>query len=574
MEKEIWADVENFSNYEISSLGKVRNKNTGLILSPGLGGAGYLTVSLYKNGKATTKNIHELVAKAFLGAKPDGMIVNHRNGDKSKNEVSNLEYTTYRGNLLHAYEYGLNRHKKSVRIVETGEIFDSQIRCAEAINGDAANISNCLNGKLKSHKGFHFERVDTGTTTDANPFLYPHQAQAVERMFNGCILNGGVGSGKSRTGLYYYFAQHGGSKKLDSDYTPMTNPRDLYIITTAKKRNDCEWELELAHYLMSTNPDANYYKNKVVVDSWQNIKKYADVKDSFFIFDEDKVTGNGVWVKTFLKITKANRWVILSATSGDCWEDYIPVFIANGFYRNRTEFSNEHLIYSRYAKFPKVEGYRGEGRLIRLRNKLLIDMDFDRHTIPHHEDVYVSYDISKYRDAMRTRWDPYKDAPMQQASDLCNVLRRIVNEDESRQVALLELFEEHPKMIVFYNHNYERDILLNLYYGEGVEVAEYSGHAHQKIPDSEKWVYLCQYTAGCEGFNCILTDTIVFYSQNYSYKVMTQAAGRIDRLNSPYIHLWYFHLKSRSGIDLAISKALSKKKNFNEGKFAGKRFER
>ena len=194
-------------------------------------------------------------------------------------------------------------------------------------------------------------------------------------------------------------------------------------------------------------------------------------------------------------------------------------------------------------------------------------MDFKRHTIPHHEDIYVRYDIPMYKEAMKTRWDPYKNEPMKQASELCYVLRRIVNSDESRQIALLELYEKHPRMLVFYSFDYERDILLNLYYGEDVEIAEYSGHAHQPIPSGDKWIYIVNYTAGCEGFNCIKTDTIVFYSQSYSYKTMLQAAGRIDRLNTPYTDLYYYHIKSRSGIDLAISKALTQKKNFNEGRW-------
>lgn len=395
--------------------------------------------------------------------------------------------------------------------------------------------------------------------------LYPHQLKAVDKMFDGCILNGGVGSGKSLTGLYYYFKEHGG--RLVPEFIPMKDPCDLYIITTAKKRNDKEWEGELAHYLMSTNPEVSYYKHKVIVDSWQNIQKYVDVRNAFFIFDEDHLTGGGAWVKAFYKIAKANRWIVLSASPGDKWEEYIPVFVANGFYRNKSEFVREHLVYARYSKYPKVERYLNETRLVRLRNKILIDMDFQRHTIPHHEDVYCQYDISKYKEVMRSRWDPFKNEPIQQASGLCYILRQIVNSDESRQVAFLQLFEEHPRMIVFYNFNYERDILLNLYYGEDVEIAEYSGHAHQPVPDSEKWVYLVQYTAGCEGFNCIKTDTIVFYSQNYSYKTMIQAAGRIDRLNTPYQHLHYFHLKSRSGIDLAISRALKNKKTFNESRF-------
>ena len=307
----------------------------------------------------------------------------------------------------------------------------------------------------------------------------------------------------------------------------------------------------------------------MIVDSWNNIKKYIDVKDAFFIFDEQRVVGSGSWVKSFLKITKQNDWILLSATPGDTWSDYIPVFIANGFYRNKTEFIREHIVYNPRVKFPKVDRYLNTGRLIRLRNRILIDMDFKRDTIPHHEDIYVKYDVSKYRDAGRLRWDPFKQEPIKDAGGLCYVWRRIVNSDQSRQVALLELFEDHPKMIIFYNFDYELDILRSIFNEiDGVQVAEWNGHKHQPIPDgATSWVYLVQYTAGNEGWNCIATDTIVFYSQNYSYKVMTQAAGRIDRLNTPYRDLYYYHLKSRSGIDLAISKALSQKKNFNEGRF-------
>lgn len=397
------------------------------------------------------------------------------------------------------------------------------------------------------------------------PFLYDYQMDAVDRITNGCILNGGVGSGKSRTGLYYYFKEQNGS--INPDYIPMKNPKDLYIITTAMKRDKLEWDGELANFRLSTNQELNYYKNRVVIDSWNNIKKYSDIVDAFFIFDEDRVTGYGAWVKSFLKISKHNNWIILSATPGDTWQDYIPVFIANGFYKNKTEFAREHIVYSRFTKYPKIDRYIGTGKLIRLRNQILVNMDFERHTIQHHEDIYVQYDISKYKDAIRTRWDPFRDQPIQQASDLCYILRRIVNSDESRQIKLLELLEDIPRAIIFYNFDYERDILLNLGYEEGTEIAEWTGHAHQEIPRSDKFVYLVQYAAGCEGWNYIGTDTIIFYSQSYSYKVMAQAAGRIDRLNSPYKHLYYYHLKSRSGIDLAISKALETKKIFNETKF-------
>lgn len=402
--------------------------------------------------------------------------------------------------------------------------------------------------------------------------LYDYQIDAVNRMKNGCILCGGVGSGKSRTSLAYYYKQQGG-RLGTKNYVDMKNPRDLYIITTARKRDTKEWEGELVPFLLTTNPEVAYYKNKVVIDSWNNIGKYRDVHGAFFIFDEQRVVGSGAWVKAFLNIARKNKWILLSATPGDTWSDYIPVFVANGFYKNKTEFIREHVIYSRFTKYPKIDRFINTGRLVRLRNDILVTMDFKRQTVAHHEDVYCKYDIAKYKDVSKLRWDPYKNEPIINAAGLCYVWRKIVNTDDSRQVALLELFEKHPKMIIFYNFNYELDILKEVFGNVACEIAEWNGHVHQPIPNGKSWVYLVQYTAGAEGWNCITTDTIVFFSQNYSYKVMQQAAGRIDRLNTRFIDLYYYHLKSRSGIDLAISRALSQKRNFNEGKYAGSRFD-
>ena len=375
--------------------------------------------------------------------------------------------------------------------------------------------------------------------------LYDYQQDAVDRLKNGSILCGGVGSGKSRTSLAYYYK--------------VARTKDLYIITTARKRDTKEWENEVEPFDL---------KRKVTIDSWNNIGKYKDVIGAFFIFDEQRVVGYGAWVKSFLKITRVNEWILLSATPGDTWQDYIPVFIANGFYRNKTEFAREHIIYSRFSKYPKIDRYVNEGKLLRLRRQILVTMDFKRKTVSHHEDVYVSYDIPLYKDVTRSRWDPYKNEPIPDASGLCYVWRKIVNTSEARQLALLEIFEKHPKLIVFYNFNYELDILKEMFGAyAGVQVAEWNGHKHESIPTGPSWVYLVQYTAGAEGWNCITTDTIVFYSQNYSYKIRQQAAGRIDRLNTPYTDLYYYHLKSRSGIDLAISKALKEKKKFNESKY-------
>lgn len=401
--------------------------------------------------------------------------------------------------------------------------------------------------------------------------LRDYQIDAVKNMKNGCILNGGVGSGKSLTSLSYYYLKNSGDEKFlkGGKYVPMSDPpKDLYIITTARKRDTLEWEGELAPFLLSVHDDKNIYSNKVVIDSWNNIQKYKDVKNSFFIFDEQRVVGSGAWVKAFLKIAKFNEWILLSATPGDTWMDYIPVFLANGFYKNKTEFIREHVVYSRFCKFPKVDRYINTGRLLRFRREILIDMDFKRETVQHHEDIYVKYDVKMYKDIMKRRWDIWKDEPITNASGLCYALRKVVNTHQSRLDVLLDIFSRHNKIIVFYNFDYELEILKDIYYGRDVKVAEWNGHKHENIPKSKKWVYLVQYTAGAEGWNCIETDTIVFFSQNYSYKIMHQSAGRIDRLNTPFKHLYFYHLKTHSGIDLAISRAIKSKKKFNEKAFA------
>lgn len=403
--------------------------------------------------------------------------------------------------------------------------------------------------------------------------LYPHQLEAVRKLRDGCILCGGVGSGKSRTSLAYYFTTEGGKildngKELRHEGLKM---RDLYIITTAQKRDKHEWEEEMTHFLLwgikGGDHIASFWGNDVVVDSWNNIGKYVDVKDAFFIFDEQRVIGRGVWVKSFLKIVKSNRWILLSATPGDCWSDYIPVFIANGFYKNRTEFNQEHCVYNRFSKYPKVDRYINTGRLIRLRDRILVDMPVEKTALSHHEVVPVLYDRLAVKEFIKTRWNPYESEPIENAAQFSYVFRRIVNSDPSRVIAVRELAVKAGRAIIFYNYDYELEILKGIEYGQEVAVAEWNGHKHQEIPDTKKWIYLVQYTAGCEGWNCIKTNTIIFFSQNYSYRVMIQASGRIDRLNTPYTDLYYYHLKSTAPIDLSIDRAVKAKKKFNEGRF-------
>ena len=394
--------------------------------------------------------------------------------------------------------------------------------------------------------------------------LYDYQLEAINQMKNGCILCGGVGSGKSRTALGYYYKKNGGDI-YGNDHTSDSGitMKDLYIITTARKRDSHDWETDMLPFCLSPDPKNDIHNHIVVIDSWNNIQKYKDIYGSFFIFDEQRVVGSGVWVKSFLKIAKHNDWILLSATPGDTWSDYIPVFIANGFFKNRTHFYNEHVIFSRFTTFPKIERYYNEGRLIKYRNFLLVDMNFKRHTKRHYEIVECNYDIPLYKSLTKNRWDPFENVPIENGSKLYHLQTRVSNSSEDRQAKLIEILESHQKVIIFYNYDYELDILRTVLKANNVPFSEWNGHKHEEILSGEKWAYLVQYSSGNEAWNCIETDTIIFYSQNPSYKVLEQASGRIDRLNTPFTDLYYYRLKSNSPIDIRINMALKNKKNFN-----------
>ena len=399
--------------------------------------------------------------------------------------------------------------------------------------------------------------------------LYEHQKKAVEQLKNGNILVGGVGSGKSRTALAYYFVKVCGGEinELRQDLPTMKEPRDLYIITTARKRDTLEWEKECLLFGISSKKECNISGVKVIIDSWNNIKNYVGRKHAFFIFDEQRVVGSGMWVKSFLKITQSNEWVLLSATPGDTWMDYIPVFVANKFYKNTTEFKRRHVVYSRYSKFPKVERYMEISRLIKLRDSLIVNMHYQKKTIVHNESIVVGYDLEQFNSVAIKRWNIYEHKPIRDISEYCFLARKVVNSDPRRLDAVCLLFQKHPKIIVFYNFNYERAMLLSLRDKLKVPITEWNGFNHEPIPNTESWIYIVQYAAGAEGWNCIETDTIIFYSQSYSYKATIQAGGRIDRINSPFTDLYYYYLRSTSTIDLAIKKAFEAKKDFNEKRF-------
>lgn len=365
--------------------------------------------------------------------------------------------------------------------------------------------------------------------------LMPHQKDAVMKMKNGCILKGGTGTGKTITALSYY---------KDAE-----NPERLIVITTAKKRDSGDWQAEGRE--LAVFPEVN---------SWNNLADYEDVEGAFFIFDEQRVVGSGVWVQAFLKIAKKNKWVLLSATPGDTWLDYIPVFIANGFYKNRTEFCREHVVFSRFAKYAKVERFLGTTKLARLLNSILVEMPYERKTKRETIEVFVEYDRSLFDTVWRRRWNYIEQRPIQSVAELFSLMRKVVNSDPSRLDRIKDLLIEHPRLIIFYNFDYELEILRTL----TVKMAEWNGHKHEEIPDSDEWVYLVQYQAGAEGWNCISTDTMLFYSATYSFRQYEQAKGRIDRLNTPYVDLRYYTFRSGSVIDLAIFRALSEKRNFNE----------
>ena len=392
--------------------------------------------------------------------------------------------------------------------------------------------------------------------------LYSHQQKAIEELHSGAILCGDVGTGKSITALAYYYIKECGGKINTAN--PLKNPKDIYIITTARKRDTFEWDKECSLFLLSTKRNLSICNVLVTIDSWNNINKYVDIENAFFIFDEQRVVGSGAWVKSFLKIVRHNHWILLSATPGDTWMDYIPVFIANGFYKNRTAFLREHVIFSRWSKFPKVERYLNVGKLMRLQKQILVSMAFEKSTVRHEVDIPVEYDKALVSFILRERCDPETNVPFQNISEVCYALRKAVNSDPSRLKEVLKIIRKKCKVIIFYNFDYELEILRTISDKLDIQVAEWNGKKHEPIPSATQWVYLVQYAAGAEGWNCIETDTIIFYSLNYSYRATAQASGRIDRLNTPFTNLYYYRLISTSVIDEAIARALENKEIFNE----------
>lgn len=412
--------------------------------------------------------------------------------------------------------------------------------------------------------------------------LGEHQIRAVREMHNGCVVRGGVGTGKSRVALFYYWTRicEGSVRVNDKgDWGPARKPKELIIITTAKKRNDSikrnlEWAEELSEFGFDLKRQASFKQDiPVRIDSWNNINAYNEVKDAFFIFDEQRLVGSGAWVKAFLKIAQHNQWIVLSATPGDIWLDYAPIFIANGFYRNRTEFLRRHVVYQTYGGFAKVDHYVETRHLDALRRRVLVEMPYERQTVRHIVNTIVGYNEEKYQRIVKDRWFEEENRPIKDVQEMFKLMRKTVNTDCSRYAALMQLMEKHPRIIVFYNFNYELEMLRILGLSTMYHYAEWNGHKHEEIPESARWLYFVQYTAGAEGWNCISTDTMVFWSLNYSYKINEQAKGRIDRLNTPYKDLYYYIFRSSSSIDNAINKAIALKKSFNEKSYLKKMYD-
>ncbi len=368
--------------------------------------------------------------------------------------------------------------------------------------------------------------------------LWDHQKTARAKLRNGSVLVGGTGSGKSLTALSYY-AKEG-----------LTTP--LYIITTAKKRDEGDWQREAARLDIT----------KLVVDSWNNIKKYAKTTGSFFVFDEQRLVGKGIWVKSFLKLVKHNKWILLSATPADTWMDLIPVFIANSFYKNRTQFIREHVIYAPYVKYPKILGYLGEVKLRRHRDSVFVLMPSKKHTKPQVVKINVDYNLSLVKNVLKTQWNPFELKPVKNLSEETFIIRKIINSHPDRIFKLRQIHSQVKKLIIFYNFTFELEIMKFWFEGHTV-VAEQNGFKHDPLPDGDDWVYLVQYNSGAEAWECFATNHMAFYSANYSYRKMHQARGRIDRHNTHYVDLYYYELVSDSYIDKTIQEAFEKKKDFN-----------
>lgn len=387
--------------------------------------------------------------------------------------------------------------------------------------------------------------------------LREHQKDALREMHNGCVLYGGTGSGKGYTALHYYIQNE--------------SPKKLVVITTARKRNDRDWEREAESLKIFTDERFSSKHGEIEVESWNNIGKYADLKDCFFIFDEQRAVGRGKWAKTFIKIAKKNNWVLLSATPGDTWMDYVPLFVANGMFKDRTDFQRKHVIFRPYLKYPVVDRYINETKLEMLRNYILVEMPYDRLTTRHQNWIEVGHNQEFMDLVWNNRWNPLEDEPIRDPAELFRTMRKVSNIHTSRSAEVLKALKKHNRLIVWYNFDYELELLRRLpastTLGTLVPILEYNGHKKDPLPPEGPMIYLVQYVAGAEAWNCTTVNAMVFYSLTYSWRNFHQAQGRIDRMDNTYMDLYYYMLVSKTKIDSKIQEALERKEDFNEREF-------
>lgn len=172
MEK--WRKISTNDNYKVSSDGRIRRCDNDYEKVPRKNRDGYLITDLYKDGERTRYRIHRLVAQEFIPNPENKPCVNHKDGNKHNNDISNLEWVTEKENCQHAWATGLAKPSRSMlgrknpnsgrkgkpfRIVETGEIFGTLRECVEAIDGNDARINDCLRGRQNTHRGYHFEYI-------------------------------------------------------------------------------------------------------------------------------------------------------------------------------------------------------------------------------------------------------------------------------------------------------------------------------------------------------------------------------------------------------------------------------
>lgn len=170
--QEIWKPIHNYEGcYEASNKGRIRSverlvkcKNgtrtsPSTILKPSLGEWGYEQVTLRKNGEKETVRINRIIAQTFIPNPNKLPQVNHIDGNKINNCVENLEWCDASHNMKHCFNNHMSDWTTKIKIVETGEVFNSKAECARKIKGHASSIDACIRGKRKTHKGYHFEII-------------------------------------------------------------------------------------------------------------------------------------------------------------------------------------------------------------------------------------------------------------------------------------------------------------------------------------------------------------------------------------------------------------------------------